>query len=87
MQELLKALAWWVRNQRLRITVFRDAALINEDQTGRHFFGKADFVGNDDHRHAFFRQILHNFQHFVTQLRVESRRWLRREGLQQVMAR
>ncbi|AEW72795.1 hypothetical protein EcWSU1_01356 [Enterobacter ludwigii] len=76
LQELLQALARWIGDQRLWVTVFSDTALINKDQAGSHFLSKADFVGHDDHCHPFFSQILHDFQHFVTQFRVKRRGWL-----------
>ncbi len=58
-------------DQIVRVAVFGNPALVDKDQARRHFFGKADFMSDDDHRHPFFGQILHDLQHFVAQLRIE----------------
>ncbi|BAK10681.1 hypothetical protein PAJ_0601 [Pantoea ananatis AJ13355] len=60
-------------DQRIRIAVFSNATFINKDQPRCDFLCKADFMGDDDHRHAFFSQILHHLQDFMTKLRVQRR--------------
>ncbi|ADD76448.1 Hypothetical Protein PANA_1281 [Pantoea ananatis LMG 20103] len=60
-------------DQRIRIAVFGNATFIDKDQPRCDFLCKADFMGDDDHRHAFFSQILHHLQDFMTEFRVQRR--------------
>ena len=71
LQKLAQARAGRVIHQHLRIAIFRNAPFIDKDQARSHFLGEADFMGNDNHGHAFFGQILHYLQHFMTQFGVK----------------
>ncbi|MFO1159069.1 MAG: hypothetical protein U1E60_09555 [Reyranellaceae bacterium] len=54
-----------------------DAAGIHDDNPVRDLSGECHFVRHDHHRHAFRRQLPHDFQHaFADEFRIERRRRL-----------
>src|SRR5579872_6184676 len=50
-----------------------DLPRIHEDDAVGHFPGKAHFVGDDEHRHAFPGEVDHGVEHFLYHFRVERR--------------
>ena len=56
-----------------RRRVFQQFAVIEEQHTVGHFAGKAHFVGDADHGHAFQGQGLHHVQHLADHFRVKRR--------------
>ena len=52
--------------------MFTDNAVGNEEDTIGHVFGKAHFVGYDDHGHAAFGKLFHNGQYFAHHFGVQS---------------
>ncbi len=65
-----------VFDQRLRTAIFGNTAFIDKISREATFQQASD---DNDHGHAFFRQILHDFQHFMAQFRVQRRRLARQE--------
>ena len=57
----------------VRFALLDDDAAVHHHHHVRHFQREFDFVGDDDHRPAFRRQLLDGVQHFLHQLGVERR--------------
>ena len=55
-------------------TIFSDLTVMEEYHAISHPLGKAHFVGNDDHGHPFFGQVLHNTQHVTNHFRLSLKR-------------
>jgi len=49
-------------------------ALVHEDDSVAHLFGKTHLMGDHEQGHALFGQGLHNAQHLPNQFRIQSRR-------------
>ncbi len=47
------------------VAAFDDVAVVHEDQGVGDFAGEAHFVGDDDHGHAFFGEVLHDGEDFA----------------------
>ena len=57
----------------LRCALLDDIAAVHEDDTVSDLTGEADLMGDDDHRHAVCRQLLHDGQYLADHLRIEGR--------------
>ena len=53
--------------------LLHDVAALHKDHTAGYLAGKADLMGDDDHRHAVRRQLFHNLQNLADHLRVQRR--------------
>ena len=58
---------------RLQLGAGHDVAALHKDHTAGYLAGKADLMGDDDHRHAVRRQLFHNLQNLADHLRVQRR--------------
>ena len=59
--------------QRFAVALLPDASLMHKHHAVAHFAGKIHFMGDEDQRHTFRRQLLQHLQHFTHQFRVECR--------------
>ncbi|EJK91129.1 hypothetical protein UUU_19600 [Klebsiella pneumoniae subsp. pneumoniae DSM 30104 = JCM 1662 = NBRC 14940] len=59
--------------QRFAVALLPDAYLMHKHHAVAHFAGKIHFMGDEDQRHTFRRQLLQHLQHFTHQFRVERR--------------
>ena len=57
----------------LRCALLDDVATVHEDDAVCDLTGEADLMGDDDHRHAVRRQLLHDGQYLADHFRVEGR--------------
>ena len=71
-QEILKPGVLGIGEELLRGILFFDDSFVDKEDAGSHFSGKSHLVRDDCHRHARFRQLLHNFQNFADHFGVES---------------
>ena len=56
-----------------RLVLFHDLTGIHEDHPVGDLAGKAHFVGDAEHGHAFFGETDHHVQNFLDHFRVERR--------------
>src|SRR5580704_17065396 len=69
-QEALRAFLLWIVEHLGRRALLDDAALVDEDDAVGDLAGEADFMGDDDHRHAGFGQPTDHRENLADQLGV-----------------
>ena len=57
----------------LRRILLLNISLVDKDDAGCHLSGKTHLVCNNDHGHARFGKLFHNFQNLSYHLRIECR--------------
>ena len=72
-QKILRAIRLRIREEVFLLVVFHDQALVHKDHAVRDLLGKAHFVCDAHHRHAFLRESDHHVEHFVDHFRIECR--------------
>ena len=70
-QEILESVALRVVEDLVRAALLDDLSIFHENNTVAHFTGKAHLVGNADHGHTGFGQILHDLQDFTDHFGVQ----------------
>ena len=73
LQEAPRAFVLRAVEEVVRFALLDDDAAVHHHHHVRHFQREFDFVGDDDHRPAFRRQLLDGVQHFLHQLGAERR--------------
>src|SRR5438552_14604243 len=76
LEEALGALLVRAREKGLGLTGLHDDALVHEDDAVGHLAGETHLEGHDDHGHALAREVQHDVQHLVDDLRIERARGL-----------
>ena len=75
-EKSLRALLARMLQHGVRCPDFMEHAIGDEDHAIREVVGESQFMGDEQHRPAFFREGANHAQHFADELRVERRRRL-----------
>ena len=70
-EELFEPLVFRVGEKFNRRPLFLNPALVDKEHPIRHFPGKAHFMGDHNHCHAFLSEPFHNLEYFADQFRVK----------------
>src|SRR5665648_4107 len=73
LKECPSSLIGWIGKNGVRLTVLSYASLIHEDHPVRDIACEAHFMGDNNHGHAFFRQLSHHLEHLPNQFWVQRR--------------